>query len=456
MSVWSKSAPRDAARSGIAAACVVTACAGLLFSSMATTARAFEDADIRAMVLNVRTAAEFPGQGGIWMGLDRAVKLDGMGNAEITEHLVARVFDSKWAKERFAPLYVPYWSATQGVRPERVRVWRSIDDFVDLPKTVINDERDPRAGDVKPYAGFRRVRFDLGDLKAGDVVELKWKRMDNVIPGELNVRWARVDFGAAEPVVEQHVSFEIPDALVPSIDTRGPGLMKQREALGEYKRWTWVSGNLAARPGAWLNEVYSRFPLEASPADTTFPYVQWSTSADWKYLSDYFGRRWEGFAAERDAGMSLATSKLVSADASVEKRARSIEAYVQSSIATVDVSAECIGLRPFEAGEIFRAAAGVPRDKCLLLYSMLRGAGLKATPAFVASAPRIGSPSAPVPASRDRLLVRVLTDGSDVLWLDPLESKSELPAGMALLVPPRVEQGPNAEVPFPGRTSAPK
>lgn len=419
--------------------------------ALAAPARAFEDVEVRAMALNEVTPERFPGAPGVWMGIDREIEVDGMGNAVVIEHRVARVFDPEWARRTFAPWRIPYWSATQGVRPERLRIWKDPDTAVDLQPAALEDAGDPRVRDFRPYLALRGIAITFPEVEPGDLIEIRYRHVNNVIGGEMNVRWGRIDFGAPEPVVEQQLSLKVPDALEVRFEAVGKELLRQRKALGEFKQWTWTSGNLPGRPGAWVDEIFSRYPATAAPGDSAFPFVLWSTVADWKYLSDYYGRRWEGLAAERDAGMGLQLSKLSGKDDPPRERAEKIARYVQEEIETLDLSFEFLGLRPLEAGEIFRAGAACPRDKCLLLYSFLRAAGYKATPAMITTDVRPGSAELPCPSNTPRFMLRILMDEAEPLWLDPLETKSPLPPGQAVLFPPRAEQDPSPVVPFPGR-----
>lgn len=414
-------------------------------------ALAYDDNEVRAIVLNQVEPESFPGQGGVWMAQQRFIYIDGMGNSTIEEHLLARVFDPKWGQTRFGDWTLPYWSALQGIRVTRARVWHGPDAFTDLSREAVADEADPMVEGIKPYLPRRRVSVHFRDLKRGDVVELRYVQVDNVQGGELNVRYGEFDYGAEDPVIEQELILKVPDALEPKLIVVGDGVVRRKLALGELKQFHFLFGNIPALGREVLSTPYNRIASGTDSLPAGVPRVLFSTVSDLPYLVDYYGYRWYGHAQMRESGMNLKVSELTAKRSETGERARAIEAYVQKEIRTLPIASEEPSFRPLDAAEIFRAGAGSPRDKALLLYSLLRGAGLRATPALVRARAGAWRPELPVFSQFDRVLLRLETRDQGTLWLDPIESVSPLPAGRALLLPPRDERTDNDWIEFPGR-----
>lgn len=440
---------RSAACSIIGVAAIGGASLVLLLSP--SRALAYDANDVRAIVMNDVPADSFPGQGGVWMARQRLIEIDGVGNGRVTDHILARVFDPAWGELHFSNYAIPYWSALQGVRPEVLRIWHSATEVVDLPKSAIRDEADPEVEHAKAYVPRRRVVIQFPELKAGDVIEMRYSRADNVQGGETNVRSGEFLFGCREATVEQELILSVPDAMELNIQPIGANLMRSRRALGEFKEYRYLTGHLPPLGRDVLDGVYGRSATGSDSVPAIYPRVLFTPAQNWDFFSDYFGFRFEGHAAIKDAGMNLTVSRLTAGVTDLQEKCELLERYVQKDIATLPFPQGEFTYRPIDAAEVYRSGAAIPRDKTVYLASLLRGAGLRATPVLLHTGGPRFEPAVPAIDQFDRFVIRVQLPDDRTVWLDAVESSSALPAGKALILPPREERAELGLIDYPGR-----
>ena len=127
---------------------------GVLPAAVATVAFAFNEADVHAIVGNTRAVEANPTARGLWMARQRSVEMDGAGNAVITEHLIARVIDPAWGRERFSPYRRIFWGEFTDLAV-RGRIWRSRDASIDLPTDSVGLGDAPQGGGVGSSRNLR-------------------------------------------------------------------------------------------------------------------------------------------------------------------------------------------------------------------------------------------------------------------------------------------------------------
>lgn len=416
------------------------------------SARAFIDSEVRAIVLNEVLPDSFPGVGGVWMARQRRVEIDGVGVGVIDDHHLARVFEPSWGAENFSSYSIPYWGEHQSIRVERARVWHSIDDFRDLTPEEGEDRPWAAAEGVKPYLTFREIVLHFPPLQSGDVVEVKWTRHDAIPPGEQNVRFAEYLFAAPEPTIESQFTLTVPTALlVKTAERRPERFFAEVRPRGEKKMFAWITGHLERTQLPIESTTYARRSLPGDAAAAESPAIFFSTAWDWPWLSTYYGKRWAHLSSMTDASIGVAVSEVSGKTTDLRDRASRIEAYIQDEIRTLALPTDWTGLKPVSVGEVHRARAGAPRDKALLLSAALGAAGIRSHVVYIRTRTGPWDTDIPCPSQLDRFMVRASIQGGESFWLDPIESKTPLPASLGLVF---AEEGDAVEkglVGYPGR-----
>jgi hypothetical protein len=422
-------------------------------------ALAFNDTEVGTIVGNVKTHSEFPGAGGVWMARERTITLDGAGNATLTEHLLARVFDPDWGRSRFSPWGRTYWSAYTVLQVERARIWKSRNEFTDLPRSSEVDTLAVMVHGASPYFMLRTRQLTFPALHTGDVVELRLSWRVRARKDEINTRWLMEPFGAEDPVVEEQVILITPRALKFECKVAGPPVRRYVSDRREGQQFRWITGNLPALRDTLIESVWSRRPAAGDSLDSSVSRLLFSSFPNWAGLSFYYGPVWETAWGQRGPELDRVAARAVSGSSDPAERARTMETYVRTQIRTLPIPEGILDLRPLEAVAIARTGAGCPRDKACLLTSLLRQAGLAALPVLVRTAGSMWDPEFPCPDQLDRFLVQVRLPGQADLWLDPVGERGPLRKSVGLILPTRRDlYQPETEkglVPFPGLPAAP-
>lgn len=423
------------------------------------TARAFEDADVRAIVANAKDPADYPGSGGIWMARSRVVVIDGSGNAVITEHLLARVFDPAWGKATFSPFERTYSSLHTSLSLDHTRIWHSRSESIEVPRETESDSLAAQVRGLSYYSHLRTRRLSFPELKTGDVVEIRLVWTVLTPRDEYNTRWLVDSFGAEEPVVEYQVSVVAPRALNTYMNVLGPQVQRRTSDLEAGKSLRWLTGNLSPVGVHLLETPWSRMPFPGDSLSRDFSSLVFTTVKDWEALSDIYGPFWEAAWNLRTAEIDRVSERANASSSDLTERARYLERFVRDEIRTLDLPDALLGVRPTEAGLIMRAGAAPPRDKACLLVSLLRQAGVQAVPVLVRTRGGLWDPALACPDQLDRYLVRARILGRTELWLDPVGSAQVLPQSVGLIFPGAQEgrafKGESGLIPFPGLPAAP-
>jgi len=401
--------------------------------SVAGGAHGFTDSEVRAIVANERPAAQFPDAGGVWMARQRVVDIDGVGNAVIVEHLLARVFDPAWGAARFAPHRRTYWAEFNALQVARAGVWSSRDQFAPLPQEAVQDQLNPAVGEVGSYSELRESTLAFPPLAAGEVVEIKLVWTCRIPPYDRNVRWLEETFGAEEPVVEQQLVLIMPAAA--SLDTLALGapLHRQLRYVDGKREITWMSGNLPPVGGPFVETPWDRVPaagVTLSPAASRLVYT---SMTDWTWAGRFYGAQWEESWRQRSVEADRLATEFTQREPEPRARALAIERHVRDEVRTIAAADRQFGLWPFPASRVALERAGVGRDKSLFLVSLLRSAGLEAYPILVRERADAWADSLPSIAQLDRFIVRTRVPAGDTLWLDPIRRSVPVPAGKGLL-----------------------
>ncbi len=436
------------------AARIVLSCALLAGALLAPVpARAFNDEEVRAIVGNEKQPSDFPGAGGVWMARQRSIQLDGAGNASITEHLIARVFDPSWAEARFTPYTRTYWSQWTALLVDRARVWHGWDRVEDVPATAIGDSLAEAARGVRSARYMRERRISFPRLQAGDVVEIRLFWSVRIPNYDYNVRSFEEVFGAEDPVIEQQLILELPQAAQVRLASVGPEVPKSESFRDSMRRILWMTGNLPASTPHLIETPWSRVPSERDSLPARTSRVLFTTFKEWKDVSAYFGRQWESSWNQRSPEMDRILAEVGVTGKPKDVVARDLGAYVRAKVRTVPVAPVELGMFPVPAGEIASEGAGTPRDKTCLMVALLRMAGVRAFPVLVRTRGGAWDPDVPTLAQLDRYVVRADIPGGPPVWLDAAGAGRPLPPGRGVIFHGAQEGQAGQDtglVPFPG------
>jgi hypothetical protein len=407
--------------------------AGLLLSVVAAASFAFEEADVRAIVANTRAVEAHPGARGLWMGRQRTVEMDGVGNTVITEHLLARVIDPSWGREQFSPYRRIFWGEYTELAV-RARIWHSRNEPVELPADSVRLGDAPEGGGVGSYRNLRECRVSVPHLREGEVVELVLTWSCPIPPQDRNIRWIEETFAAEDPVIEQQLVLITPSAMTVSVATEGPPLPTQIYSTGGLRKQTWITGNLQPVAARFIETPWLRVSAPGDTVGAGVTRVLISTLDSWNSAGKYFGARWEDAWNRRSAEIDRFVGNAIGKVDDPRERALALETGVRRDYRALPVSDLVVGTWPPPAALVALEHAGGTRDLALLLVTVLRAAGIEASPVLVRERRDRWDETIPVLAQFDRWVVRARPSGSAPLWLDPVGSPRAIPSGRGLLL----------------------
>lgn len=432
---------------------VAVGCA-LLFAALPGSARAFDDNDVSAMVGHAHSEAEYPGSGGVWIGRDREVSIDGDANVKVEEHLLARIFDPAWGARLFSPYRRVYDASRCGLTVERARVWRSRTDFVELSREAVMESLAVRGARV-PSADYLRcavVRFP--DLKSGEVVELRLRWDLPFTRNGPSRCWGEETFGAEDPVVEQRMVLRAPTVAPVAFTVVGRPLNPAALLDGSTTIRTWMAGDLPPLHCRMEEGPLARFPQPPDSAGPGVTRILFSNANDWALLSADLGDECERFGSQLSGETDRMVREATAGAENAAQRAQALTRYVQTSVRTLPVSTTQWGFSPAGAAGVAADRAGTARDKACLLVFLLRSAGVPALPVWVRTRGDRWDPDFACPAQLDQLVVLSPAPGGRDLWLDPIGGEKPLPAGRGLILCGSDERWRREArvglVPFPG------
>jgi hypothetical protein len=438
---------------GVVTLVVLAAAAAPLLAPPA--ARAFEPAEVLAIVGNEKKPSDFPGAGGVWMARQRTVEIDGVGNAKIDEHYLARVFDPDWGQRRFGDYTRYYWTQFTMPKTVRARIWHSRTDFVDLPIEAVTDSLSFYARGVPSLGYLRERHMHVPRLNPGDVVELHMKWDIRIPPWDYNVRWLEEVIGDEDPVVEQQLILIHPAAAESKEAVIGPDLASQIYSQGGMWHRRWLTGNLPALTPRLFETPWSRFPMERDTLSANTTRVLFTTFKTWSEAGTYFAPQWADAIGKRSPIMDAAISDILRKEKDPVPRVLAVEKYVQERIRTIPVPWSLLGMHPFDSGSVALDGAGTPRDKDCVLVSLLQLAGLDAVPVLVRARGGLWDESLPCLDQLDRFMARVrLPDGREI-WCDPVGPETPLPPSRGLVIAASAAAPPDSGlIAFPGKETA--
>ena len=419
----------------------------LALALLSGPAAAFEEGDVSAMVGHKLEASAFPGAGGVWLGRERRITVDGASNVTVDEHLVARIFDPQWGQQHFRPFRRLFDAAAGGLHVARARVWSDRTVFDDLPSGAVSEAIAPQAHGLVAVGYLGELDVQYPELKSGQTVELHLTYNLPLSATGPFMCWVEETFGAEDPVVEQEVVLDAPTASEFQTRILGPDVGYQSYVLSGRLIQSWLTGNLPALPCRLLEGPMGRVP---AATDSTGPGVSRlliTNALSWKQLSSQVGYQWEKSWENRNADEDLITHQLSTGGQDLPELALTCQKFVQEQIRTLPVSEAILGVVPPKAGDVAECRAGGPRDKACFLVSLLRSAGLSAYPVWIRTRGGAWDPDLASPRQLDRFVVLARAPGHGDIWLDPVKEEQPLAPTRGLIL-----YGPAQGPPLDGRS----
>lgn len=255
------------------------------------------------------------------------------------------------------------------------------------------------------YDGSFTAQCQLEDVRVGDLIEYAYtvEGANPVMKGKffetVSTEWNMPVIRAVTRILypdSRKLNFRIKNRAINPVSTTNKGVTE----------WRWEESNIPARL------VDPKTPRGYNP----YGYVEVSEFAAWTQVVEWAVPLYET-QATLSSGLEAEIEKLRAID-NPEDRILTALRFVQDEIRYLGIESGVGSHQPTDPSEVLRRRFGDCKDKTLLLATLLRKTGLKATPALVSSRNRSAvAERLPSPAAFDHVILQVET-GDTTHWLD--------------------------------------
>jgi hypothetical protein len=363
----------------------------------------WRDVDVTELMENAPEADEYPDASALFLKIQKLIEVDDEGGVTTLRNMLTRTLTLK-GRENYANQSFIYNADREEIELVKGVTVRSSGREVAVESDAINDVTPAFLEGATMYANVMQKVFSFPVVGKGSTMELQLVTRTEPSP-DGSVSGIEY-FRAEDPILDKEVVLSIPDGETVSVAVI-PGDAGFEDAETSFGESEWRVRNV---PGI--------VPEERMPAaEELYPRVVYSSYGDWQGPAASFAAAFyphvqtDGPVAERAAEV---TANATDQEAVI----RSVFLEVAENVRNVFLDLGVGGYEPNDAAVVMENRYGDPRDKAVLLVSMLRAAGVDAWPALVNDAPVTFVADVPTLEQFDSILIAVKTAG-DYAFLDP-------------------------------------
>ena len=323
---------------------------------------------------------------------------DGTACREV--NTVIRILTEAGVKE-LAILKVPYFTASQVLEVDHVRVRKPGGAVVETPSTNVQDLPAEVSRTAPMYSDIHEMNILVRGLAAGDTLEygFRLRTVHPEVPGQF---W--FDYHRFPEVATQSEILELDAPGDLEVQVSSPAWRPVTGTQGLRRTWIWRTD--VADPKA--RKAVRRMEMEA-------PSVQVSTFRSWQEVGSW----WLGLQEPRAAvtpAIRAKAEELTRGLGRDEDRVRALYDYVARNFHYISISFGLGRYAPHGAEEVLENGYGDCKDKHTLLTALMKAVGLEAMPALVRAGGHV-DPGVPTPGGFNHVITG-WARGKEVLWLD--------------------------------------
>ncbi|MDM7917349.1 MAG: hypothetical protein QUU85_19100, partial [Candidatus Eisenbacteria bacterium] len=430
----------------VALAITLLSMAPALLGTLASPARAYGPAEVRAILMQAQNPLP-DSVGRVVLATQRSLDLLGNGGISMEEHTIERAGPRR--PEEFPN---PAWYFRPRIDSLLISVatiHRADGTQEPVPRDSIRREPVEGAG-PGGYPGIQKLAMHLPPLRSGDALEVHLagasvplSRIEQVAGEHL--------FADQDSVVESELIVRFPTVLS-MIGWRMGGLPPaERSTLGGNYEARWLVGHLPPSVPTYRT-VSGR--LTGTAPDSLGPMLlEYGFQADWRSVVRPKRIFWR-HVLERSEPEILAGVAREIAQATIDPRERMQRAiaWTDANLKPLSIPAAQLWFEPADPDAVVRSGFAIPRDRAAILVWLLRRLGVRADAVTVSSR---GNPALQLtfPQQLDLWTVRAQAGSDPETWVDlrsgTQQPASSVPAGPGLLWTVKTEDE-DPIVSFPG------
>ncbi len=383
--------------------------------------------------------------------LETHIRFETNGDSRKEVHTIVKLNNAVGAHQ-FARLAFDYNRTFQQLEVPQVRITHTNGGTSEVLPSALSDGPNPAVEHFPAYQDVRLKTVRLLGLEEGDTIEYRVVTTTSHAPLAPDF-WLEHSFDRSGQVLKELYELDVPASRKLKVWTSENFQSFEKNSSGEefqareVYRWKYPNASAQDRKADEMTErdaTHESLPVYLTDADVAVTtYENWPIFM--RALQKFFP-----LTSPAAPEIKIKAEDLTAGAKSPSERLRRLYEFAAEKIATVDLPLYSSGFATRPPREILKAAYATPEDKCLLLISLIRAAGLPAMPALTGAAVKAGhGPVLPtlftnvlVFASRQYSHAQPVPGLKDT-WLDPSEPVTPYAMISATL------RGKPAFLPFP-------
>lgn len=408
-------------------ACGATLTAALLWPAGATLAQEAPGKSLLRVETKYQNSpgqAQFPAAKAVILEDFINFQAEPDGSTTFTEHDVVKVLNEGGVDEH-SDVIRTYRSGAEEIQVKQARLITPEGGVVEIGKDAISDT--PLLEGSKLYGNYRKVVIHYPKVTPGSIVEYDIVTRKKPLPG--GKWWATSYVQNPDPMVISTLTVRVPAGQ--ELQWAAPGLAEARPKKaqeGSYDRYDWVVKDSAAQNSE---------PSAPSPL-VTMNRIEVTNFANWGEVGQWIADAWKP-ALEPNDKISVLTAGLLPPGGDARAKAEAVLAWLGKNKQSAEMPVE--DFTPHPPAQLADDSPLSTLDAAVLACSMLRFAGLEASPVLALGVPEATlRTQIPRPNRIDAVLVSVRS-GNKQWWVDPehlgelLDSPPSGYQGLAILRP---------------------
>jgi len=363
----------------------------------------WRDVDVQELMENAPDAEQYPEASALFLKIQKLIDVDDAGAVTTLRNVLTRTLTLK-GRENYANQSFYYNADREELELVKGVTVRRTGRTVEVEPDAINDVTPAFLEGATIYANVVQKVFSFPVVGKGSTMELQLVARQEPSP---DGSFSGIEyFRSEDPILDKEVIFSLPGGAT-MLRSFVPGDAGLGDAETDFDDTVWR-----------VHDVPGLVPEEHMPPTAElYPRMVYSSYESWQGPAALFAS--EFYPHVQTAGaVGVRADELTAELEDREAIVRSVFLEVAENVRNVHLDLGLGGYEPNDASLVMENRYGDPRDKAVLLVSMLRAAGIEAWPALVNDGPVTFVEDVPTLEQFDSILVAI-RDADGYRFLDP-------------------------------------
>ncbi len=357
--------------------------------------------EVEGIIKNSPGAKQYPNAGALVLLHQKDLLVGEEGNYEIKEHLVVKIFNDR-GKREYGDIKRRFDRRWEKITVQGARTIKGDGTQIEVPANAKNIINPPELSDATIYANVRQLVVSFPGLEKNSIIDYQF-RLKSERPVRDRFFWGSELFGGEEPILKKEFSISLPQGKEFKYKLLNGLPQPQVERSGGRVKYIWrVSNSPQITPEPAM-----------PPLTQVVPRLLYSSFDSWEDVGKWLGGKFFP-QVEVGRGVGAKASDLCKGLSSDEEKIKKIFLWLATQVRNVKLRLGDGGYTPHRAPLVLHNRYGDPRDKGILLISLLRAEGIEAWPVLVNNSNQKVVEGIPSPGQFDGLLIAVNRPGRTI------------------------------------------